>query len=127
MSHPSASNGRTRNPAEQNRADALALTLALTRSLRSLFRAAVSNRPSSSADERPSTRKGNVPEAPSLAPRRCARPPLGGRATNEWPQWRLFTSACTDEVASVGSVKVSTPCALPQGAPVRSGVRPHAN
>jgi hypothetical protein len=65
VSHPSASNGRARNPAEQNRADALALTLALTRSLRSLFRAATSNRPSSSADERPSVRRGNVPEAPS--------------------------------------------------------------
>jgi hypothetical protein len=65
VSHPSASNGRTRNPAEQNRADALALTVALTRSLRSLFRAAARNQPSSSTDERPSVRRGNVSEAPS--------------------------------------------------------------
>jgi hypothetical protein len=39
---------------------------------------------------------------------------LGGRATVEWPQWRLFAFARTDEVASVGSVKVSTLCAHPQ-------------
>jgi hypothetical protein len=71
-------------------------------------------RASSSTDERPSTSGGSVPEAPPWAPHRCACPPLGGRATVEWPQWRLFAFARTDEVASVGSVEISTPCAHPQ-------------
>jgi hypothetical protein len=39
---------------------------------------------------------------------------LGCPATVEWPKWHLFASARTDEVASVGSVEVSTPCAHPQ-------------
>jgi hypothetical protein len=65
VSHPSESNGCARNPAEQNRADALALTLALILFLCSLFRAAASTRPSSSADERPSVSGWSMPEAPS--------------------------------------------------------------
>jgi hypothetical protein len=61
VSHPFSSNGRTRNPAEQNRTDALALTLAFTWFLRSLFHAAASNRPSSSTDERPSAGGRSMP------------------------------------------------------------------
>jgi hypothetical protein len=29
-----------------------------------------------------------------------------------WPQWRFFASARTDEVASVGSVEVSSPAQI---------------
>jgi hypothetical protein len=36
-------------------------------------------------DERPSTRRKTRHVAPSRAPRWCACPPLGGRATIEWP------------------------------------------
>jgi hypothetical protein len=66
-----------------------------------------------------------VPEAPPYAPHRCACPPLGGRATIEWPQWRLFTSTRTDEVASIGSVEVSTSCAHPQEVRQRDLVSDH--
>jgi hypothetical protein len=37
------------------------------------------------------------------APRRCARSPLGERATVEWPLRRFYAFARPDEVASVGS------------------------
>jgi hypothetical protein len=55
-----------------------------------------------SDSERPMSGGGeSIPEAPTFAPRWCVRPPLGGRTTVEWPQWRHFTSARTDEVKSV--------------------------
>jgi hypothetical protein len=34
---------------------------------------------------------------------------LGERATVEWPQQRFFTFARPDEVASVGSIEISSP------------------
>jgi hypothetical protein len=34
---------------------------------------------------------------------------LGERATVEWPQWHFFTFARPDEVASIGSIKISSP------------------
>jgi hypothetical protein len=116
VSCPSSSNGHARNPAEQNqrRRPRLNPSVHFPSPSLSSTHAATSERPRLPADEWPSARRGNGPVTPSWAPRRRARPPLGGRAVIERPHSSISPRALTDEMASAGSIVVSMSCVHPQ-------------
>jgi hypothetical protein len=115
VSHLSSSNGHTRNLAEQNR-HRHSRSNPSTHSFSPLPLPRHSERATELVGRRATQREERKrARGAVLSPSPTCAPTVGWTRHHQVAsQRRLFAPARTDEVASVGSVEVSTPCAHPQ-------------